>query len=74
MAIVVIGGLITSTLMDQIVTPAAFKLFGAYVYRPPEGGGNGTPTIGWDDAWMHEVSERPIDRIEPTPQKAIPPE
>jgi len=68
LAIVVIGGLITSTLMDQIVTPAAFKLFGAYVYRPPAGGGNGTPTTGWDDAWMHEARERPIDRTEPTSQ------
>ena len=50
------------------ILAAAFKLFGAYVYRPPEGGGNGTPTIGWDDAWMHEVCERPIDGIEPTSQ------
>ncbi|RLS80004.1 MAG: efflux RND transporter permease subunit [Planctomycetota bacterium] len=33
LAIVVIGGLIDSTLLDQIVTPAAFKLFGARVLR-----------------------------------------
>jgi Cu/Ag efflux pump CusA len=33
LAIVVIGGLIDSTLMDQIVTPAAFKLFGRSVYK-----------------------------------------
>lgn len=31
LAIVVIGGLIDSTLMDQIVTPAAYKLFGKWV-------------------------------------------
>ena len=31
LAIVVIGGLIDSTLLDQIVTPAAFKLFGRKV-------------------------------------------
>ena len=36
LALVVIGGLIDSTLMDQIVTPAAFKLFGRRVYIPPE--------------------------------------
>jgi CzcA family heavy metal efflux pump len=34
LAIVVIGGLLDSTLMDQIVTPAAFSLFGRYVYDP----------------------------------------
>lgn len=31
LAIVVIGGLIDSTLLDQVVTPAAFKLFGGKV-------------------------------------------
>jgi len=31
LAIVVIGGLIDSTLMDQLVTPAAYKLFGKHV-------------------------------------------
>jgi CzcA family heavy metal efflux pump len=39
LAIVVIGGLIDSTLMDQIVTPAAFKLFGKSVYRAELAGG-----------------------------------
>lgn len=34
LAIVVIGGLLDSTLMDQIVTPAVFSLFGKYVYDP----------------------------------------
>ena len=33
LAIVVIGGLLDSTLMDQIVTPAVFFLFGRNVYR-----------------------------------------
>lgn len=33
LAIVVIGGLIDSTLLDQIVTPAAFKLFGHRVLQ-----------------------------------------
>ena len=36
LALVVIGGLIDSTLMDQIVTPAAYKLFGRRVYLPSE--------------------------------------
>jgi multidrug efflux pump subunit AcrB len=34
LAIVVIGGLVTSTLLDQVVTPAVFLLFGRKVYRP----------------------------------------
>ena len=36
LAVVVIGGLVTSTLLDQIVTPAVFLLFGRKVYRPAE--------------------------------------
>jgi Cu/Ag efflux pump CusA len=34
LAIVVIGGLLDSTLMDQIVTPVVFYLFGEKVYQP----------------------------------------
>ncbi|HUR55469.1 MAG TPA: efflux RND transporter permease subunit, partial [Gemmataceae bacterium] len=52
LAVVVIGGLIDATIMDQIVTPAAFKLFGPYVYRKPDAGAD--PTPAWDDAWLHE--------------------
>jgi CzcA family heavy metal efflux pump len=54
LAVVVIGGLIDSTLMDQIVTPAAFKLFGRYVYQPPAPAANGRPGATWDDRWLHE--------------------
>lgn len=46
LAIVVIGGLIDSTLMDQIVTPAAFKLFGKRIYEPA-----GETTSGLDEPW-----------------------
>lgn len=35
LAIVVIGGLISATIMDQLVTPAAFALFGRQVYTKP---------------------------------------
>ncbi len=37
LAIVVIGGLLTSTLLDQIVTPALFYKFGRQIYASAEG-------------------------------------
>ncbi|MBY0232747.1 MAG: efflux RND transporter permease subunit, partial [Gemmataceae bacterium] len=54
LAIVVIGGLIDSTLMDQIVTPAAFKLFGRHVYRKPGPTADGQSPAAWDDKWLNE--------------------
>jgi CzcA family heavy metal efflux pump len=51
LAVVVIGGLIDSTLLDQIVTPMVFFYFGRKVYQPAEKG-QGENT--WDDAWLRD--------------------
>jgi CzcA family heavy metal efflux pump len=71
LAIVVIGGLITATIMDQIVTPAAFKLFGRYVYQKPDGKTDGPLAAAWDDAWLKESVKANVDQPEwvpsPTP-------
>jgi len=53
--------------MDQIVTPAAFKLFGRYVYRKPDTGADGPPAAAWDDAWLHEPAAVPVTRLGATP-------
>ena len=67
LAIVVIGGLIDATILDQIVTPAAFKLFGKYVYRKPGPNAATVSTAVWNDVWLHE---QPVDAI--VPQTQIP--
>ena len=55
LAVVVIGGLVTSTLLDQVVTPAVFLLFGRKVYRPAA-----EPAAArWDDAWLVERVTNP---------------
>jgi Cu/Ag efflux pump CusA len=59
LAVVVIGGLVLATLLDQVVTPAAFKLFGKAVYRKP---GPAAPPA-WDDAWVRAASSP--DRTRP---------
>ena len=77
LAIVVIGGLIDATIMDQIVTPAAFKLFGRSVYRKPDAGADAVVAAAWDDAWLHEPAAVPVNRPEaarpPAPVPAPPP-
>jgi CzcA family heavy metal efflux pump len=68
LAVVVIGGLIDATLMDQIVTPAAFKLFGRHVYRPKT---TATAAPAWDDAWL-DTTDRHPPLVPLTPASASP--
>jgi CzcA family heavy metal efflux pump len=51
LAIVVIGGLLDSTIMDQIVTPVVFYHFGRKIYQPALQ----TASMIWDDAWVNET-------------------
>jgi Cu/Ag efflux pump CusA len=58
LAIVVIGGLLDSTLMDQIVTPVVFYYFGRKVYRPAAAGSDGQADAEWNDDWLHGHGRR----------------
>ena len=70
LAIVVIGGLITSTLMDQVVTPAVFLLFGRKVYRPEAAAAK---SAAWDDSWYSEIA-RPHPVLPPISAVPVEPE
>jgi CzcA family heavy metal efflux pump len=48
LAVVVIGGLVDSTLLDQLVTPVVFYHFGRRVYPPPVGAGPGSGVCSID--------------------------
>jgi Cu/Ag efflux pump CusA len=61
LAIVVIGGLVSSTLLDQIVTPAVFLLFGRKVYEPAAVARVGRLDSPWDDRWLGESANGPPD-------------
>ncbi len=52
LAIVVIGGLLDSALMDQIVTPAVFWKFGRNVVQPPSTRDN-VLDAPWDDSFTN---------------------
>jgi CzcA family heavy metal efflux pump len=62
LAIVVIGGLLTSTILDQVVTPAVFLLFGRNVYRPEM---HLTPEIAIDigDQWDRIPNGKPLANL-----------
>src|SRR5262249_31111940 len=59
LAIVVIGGLLDSTLLDQIVTPVVFYHFGRKVYHPRREAQKEPIDAPWDDGWL-QTPPRPL--------------
>jgi Cu/Ag efflux pump CusA len=52
LAVVVIGGLLDATILDQVVTPAIFFKFGRKVAA--DAAGSDVPDKLWDDRWSRE--------------------
>jgi CzcA family heavy metal efflux pump len=52
LAVVVFGGMVVSTLLDQIVTPTLFFKFGRKVYSPESESSAGKRDDHWEDGWM----------------------
>jgi hypothetical protein len=69
LAIVVIGGLLDSTILDQIVTPVVFYHFGRKIYQPAAAQKDATDAP-WDDGWLrppqHVNGEVPANGATPT--------
>jgi Cu/Ag efflux pump CusA len=70
LAVVVIGGLVSSTLLDQVVTPAVFFLFGRKVYVKGTGEKPDRLDLPWDDRWLHAEmtagEAAPAEVVKPT--------
>ena len=49
---VVFGGMVVSTLLDQIVTPTLFFKYGCKVYRSESAAEAESQDGHWEDSWM----------------------
>jgi CzcA family heavy metal efflux pump len=74
LAVVVVGGLLGSTLLDQILTPVVFFQFGRKVYEPPSEKGEGPGAEVWQDAWVTEGGHEPIAEDASSPDRATSPD
>jgi CzcA family heavy metal efflux pump len=63
LAVVVVGGLLDSTLLDQIITPAVFFKFGRRVYQPPAAPDGGAAEPDWSDSWTAVPAAAGIDGL-----------
>ena len=52
LAVVVFGGMVVSTLLDQIVTPTLFFKFGRKVYNAETEGNSAGRDDHWEDGWI----------------------
>jgi CzcA family heavy metal efflux pump len=59
LSVVVFGGMVSSTLLDQLVTPALFYLSGRKVYQTGPVARDGPAALYWRDEWMSEHTPPP---------------